>query len=174
MNKGLSESFCNLNKYFFGMPKSFWDAKTCFTKGGRWYLVNFITLRYLDSGSWLVKSGKKSAKMKLFGSFSLKGGGGPLFPNVYVRILTKSEHFCKNQKCSLGPKTQNKPLNFFWTEASQIGGVGGVRHLGKTPKKSLFFLRGSLRLYIPIIFKLFSFSKDSQTFRNLLLIGKWK
>ena len=56
------------------------------------------------------------AKTGLFGSFSLKGGGGgPLFPNVYVRIPTKSEHFCKNQKCSLGPKTQNKLYNFFLT-----------------------------------------------------------
>ena len=51
--------------------------------------------------SWSVKSGKKSAKTKLFGSFSLKGGGGPLFPNVYVRILTKSEHFCKKLKMLL-------------------------------------------------------------------------
>ena len=71
---------------------------------------------------WSVKSGKKSAKTKLFWSFSLKGGGGPLFPNVYVRILTKSEHFCKNQKCSLGPKTQNKP----------------------SQKSRIFFLTGSL------------------------------
>ena len=47
-----------------------------------------------DFGSWSVHSGKESAKTGLFGSFSLKGGGGPLFPNVYVRILTKSENFC--------------------------------------------------------------------------------
>ena len=48
---------------------------------------------------------KKRQKRDYLGTFSLKGGGGPLFPNVYVRILTKSE----NQKCSLGLKMQNKP-----------------------------------------------------------------
>ena len=58
----------------------------------------------------VVLFGKKTAKTGLFGNFFLEGGGGgPLFPNVYVRILTKSEHFCENQKCFLGPKMQNKP-----------------------------------------------------------------
>ena len=41
--------------------------------------------------------------------FFCERGGDSLFPNVYVRILTKSEHFCENQKYFLGPKMQNKP-----------------------------------------------------------------
>ena len=61
--------------------------------------------------------GKKIGKNGIIWEFFLEGGGDPLFPNVYVRILTKSEHFCKNQKCSLGPKMQNKLLIFFcWTD----------------------------------------------------------
>ena len=51
---------------------------------------------------------KKNRQKKLLGSFSLRGGG-PLFPNVYVRILTKSENFCEHQKCLLAAKMQNKP-----------------------------------------------------------------
>ena len=38
--------------------------------------------------------------------------GDPLFPNVTVRIVTKGEHFCENQKLSSGPKIQNEPLFF--------------------------------------------------------------
>ena len=33
------------DQVIFGMPKSFWGAKTCYTIGGRWYLINLITLR---------------------------------------------------------------------------------------------------------------------------------
>ena len=33
------------DQVIFGMPKSFWGAKTCFTIGGRWYLINLITFR---------------------------------------------------------------------------------------------------------------------------------
>ena len=93
---------------------------------------------------------KNRQKRDYLGIFSLKGGGGPLFPNVYVRILTKSEHFCKNQKCSLGPKTQNKPSIFFLNGGlPNRGGGGGVRYLGKTPNKSrIFFLTGSLIIIV--------------------------
>ena len=71
--------------------------------------------------------------------------GGPLFPNVYVRILTKSEIFCKNQKCSLGPKTQNKPLNFFWDGGLPNRGGGGLTFGKNSQKIPYFFLTGSLR-----------------------------
>ena len=37
-----SQDFSKLTKYFFYMPNSFWGAKTCFIKGGWWYLINFI------------------------------------------------------------------------------------------------------------------------------------
>ena len=51
-------------------------------------------------GFW-VNSGKKSAQTGLFGNFFLEGGGGgPLFPNVYVRILTKGEIFVKTKNAS--------------------------------------------------------------------------
>ena len=57
-----------------------------------------------------------------------------------------------------GPKTQNKPSNFFLNGGlPNRGGGGGVRHLGKTPKKPrIFFLTGSLINYI--------ISLHSQTF----------
>ena len=90
----------------------------------------FDHFQVIGFGVLVGKIWKKRAKTKLFGSFSLKGGGGPLFPNEYVRILTKSEHFCEHQKCFLGPKMQYKPQTNFWTEASQI--------------IPYFFLRGSL------------------------------
>ena len=31
------------DQVIFGMPKSSWGAKTCFTIGERWYLINLIT-----------------------------------------------------------------------------------------------------------------------------------
>ena len=37
-----SQNFCKLTKYFC-VPNSFWSAKTYFTKGVWWYLINFIT-----------------------------------------------------------------------------------------------------------------------------------
>ena len=75
-------------------------------------------------------------KNRIIWEFFLEGGGGPLFPNVYVRILTKSEHFYKNKKCSFGPKTQNKPLNFFFD-----GGLPnrGGPTFGKNSQKITYF-----------------------------------
>ena len=51
--------------------------------------------------------------------------------------LPKSEHFHEDQKCSEGPKMQNKPYMFFLeTGVPKRGGGGGVRHLGKIPQTS--------------------------------------
>ena len=52
--------------------------------------------------------------------------------------IPKSEEFCENQKCSLGPKMQNKQYFFVENTGFQKGGRG-VQHLGKIPKKSLSF-----------------------------------
>ena len=68
------------------------------------------------------------------------GGGGPLFPNVYIRILTKSNFF--NQKGSLGPLTQNKSLNCFLDEGLPKGGWGSAIW-EKLPKNPVFFSEGS-------------------------------
>ena len=38
----IPKTFVNLPS-FFGVPKSFWGAKTCFTLGRWWYLINLIT-----------------------------------------------------------------------------------------------------------------------------------
>ena len=85
---------------------------------------------------------KNRQKRDYLGIFSLKGGG-PLFPNVYVRILTKSEHFCKNQKGSLGPETQKKPKLFFWDEGFPKGGDGGGSDVWeKFPNNPVFFFEG--------------------------------
>ena len=60
-------------------------------------------------------------------------------PKCICQNTEKSEHFCKNQKCSFGPKTQNEPLNFSWTEASQIGRLGGSDTWEKLPNNPVFF-----------------------------------
>ena len=36
--------------------------------------------------------------------------------------LPKSEHFDEDQKCSKGPKMQNKPYFFFWKQGFVKGG----------------------------------------------------
>ena len=79
---------------------------------------------------------KKKQQRDYLGIISFKEGG-PLFLNVYVRILTKNEKICVNKKCFLGPKMPNKTLFFIWTEASQLGGRGGERE-----KETVFFSEG--------------------------------
>ena len=79
-------------------------------------------------------------KTGLFGNFFRERGGGPIFPNVYVRILTKSENFCENHKCFLGPKMQNKPLFLDGGLLNRGAGWGGVPTLGKKlPNNPVFF-----------------------------------
>ena len=51
--------------------------------------------------------------------------------------LFGSALFCKNQKCSLGPKTENKPLNFFGGGPSKGGGGPA---LGKNSQIIPYFL----------------------------------
>ena len=85
----------------------------------------------------MVVAGKNVSFGKVLGIFALEGGG-PLFPKVNVKIVTKYQLFGENQKCSLWPKMQNKPSkNFNYYRGSQKEG-GRVRHLGKFPKNTVF------------------------------------
>ena len=79
------------------MPKSFLGAKTCFTIVGRfWEFFSF-------------------------------GRGGVTYSQKYMsEWLPKSEHFHEDQKCSEGPKMQNKPyILFLETGVPKRGGGGG-------------------------------------------------
>ena len=86
-------------------------------------------------------------KTGLFGNFFLEGGGGSPIPKCICQNTDKKVNiFVKTKNAPEGLKRKINPQIYFWTEASQIGGVGGGgRHLGKSPKKSrIFFLTGSL------------------------------
>ena len=65
--------------------------------------------------------------------------GGPLFPNVYVRIPKKVNTFVETKNAPEGLKRKINPQIFFGTEASQIGGVGGSDIWEKLPKNPIFF-----------------------------------
>ena len=118
------------------MPNSFWGAKTCFTKGGWWYLINFITLSLFD----FVHSGEKNGSFGNLGSRG--GGGGPLFPKVNVKILAKFLLFGENQKWSQGPKMQNKPWFFSLpNRGSQKGGGSAIWE--KLPNNTVIFFSAS-------------------------------
>ena len=126
--------FWYIYSIIFGMPQSFSDAKTCITKGevDIWSILS-------HKGNWIsgrLLFGKQIDKNIIWAFFH--EGGGPLFLNVYVRIVTKSKNYCENQKCSLGPKMQNNPLIFFLQKGG-LGGGEGVCHLGKIPEKYRFF-----------------------------------
>ena len=69
------------------MPKSFLGAKNMFYNSGEVISDQFHHIT-LDSKSGKFR--KKSAKTRSFGNcFHCEGGGGHLFPKVYVRIVTK-------------------------------------------------------------------------------------
>ena len=88
------------------MPKSFLGAKTCFTIVGRfWEFFSF-------------------------------GRGGVTYSQKYMsEWLPKSEHFHEDQKCSEGPKMQNKPyILFLETGVPKRGGGGGSDIWEKFPK----------------------------------------
>ena len=54
--------------------------------------------------------------------------------------LPKSEHFNEDQKCSEGPKMQNKPYIFFWKQGFlKRGGGGGSDIWEKFPKNPVFW-----------------------------------
>ena len=62
--------------------------------------------------------------------------------------FTKVLGFEKTPPPPLGKNTKKTPF-FFWKQGFPKGGEGGVRHLGKIPQKSRFFLLGaSLSQYI--------------------------
>ena len=100
---------------------------------------NHITLDSKSGKFW-----KKSAKTRSFGNFFLWEGGGSPIPksicqNSYqkVNILMKTKNAPKDLKCKI-----NHTFFFLETGVPKRGGGGGVRHLGKIPKKSRFFWGG--------------------------------
>ena len=105
---------------------------------------NHITLDSKSGKFW-----KKSAKTRSFGNFFLREGGASPIP----------KSLCQNscQKVNILMKTKNAPndlkckINHIFFLATGIpkrgGGGGGVRHLGKIPKKSRFFLGSVPKLF---------------------------
>ena len=69
-----------INQGFFGMPKSFLGAKTCFTIVGRWYLSNLITLSWFEI--WRIQI--FLAKTRIFGNFFTLRGGGVTYSQKYM------------------------------------------------------------------------------------------
>ena len=104
----------------FGMPKSFQGAETCFTKGGKWYLINLNIREKVGEGR-------------------IAEEGGPLFTQLYVNFYQNFRFFGEDQKDSLRPKMQKKPYNLFAYRAFPNGEGGGVRLLGIVPSKTPFF-----------------------------------
>ena len=86
--------FWYIYSIIFGMPQSF----SILSHTGNWISGRLLFGKQIDGNIILA--------------FFLEGGG-PLFLNVYIRIVTKSKNYCENQKCPLGPKMQNNPLIFF-------------------------------------------------------------
>ena len=86
-----------------------------FYKRWRWYLVNLITLSVNNRISGLDPFilGKNWPKRDYLGSFALEGGGESSIPICICQNIDKKNFFCEHQKCSLGPKKQNKHLIFF-------------------------------------------------------------
>ena len=119
------------------MPKSFLGAKNMFYNSGEVISDQFHHIT-LDSKSGKFR--KKSAKTRSFGNcFHCEGGGSPIpksiCQNSYqkVNIFVKTKHAPNDLKCKIN-------LFFFWKQGfPKGGGGGGVRHLGKIPKKSLLF-----------------------------------
>ena len=73
---------------------------------------------------------------EVLGIFFSFGRGGVTYSQKYMsEWLPKSEHFHEDQKCSEGPKMQNKPyILFLETGVPKRGGGGGSDIWEKFPK----------------------------------------
>ena len=76
----------------------------------------------------LENSEKNRQKQEVLGIFSFERGGVTYSQKYMSEWLPKSEHFDEDQKCSKGPKMQNKPYYFLWMQGF--------------PKNPVFFLGG--------------------------------
>ena len=97
----------------------------------------FYPLKFIWFWVSFRRYGKKTV---CFGNFALEGGGSPIPKSKCQnsdKILT---FFVKTKNDPYGLKCKINPKIFFRLRGSQKGGVeGGVRHLGKIPKKFSFF-----------------------------------
>ena len=90
----------------------------------------------------LENSEKNRRKQEVLGIFFFERGGVTYSQKYMSEKLLKSEHFDEDQKCSKGPKMQNKPY-FFFLETG-VPKRGGGPTLGKYSQKIPFFLGGGV------------------------------
>ena len=73
------------------------------------------------------------------GIFPKRGGGGPLFPKLDVKMSPKMWFFVKTKNVPYGLKCKINTKFFFVNRMSQKGGWGGVRPFGTNSQKMSFF-----------------------------------
>ena len=99
---------------------------------------------------------------ELFGNFSQHRGGGLLIPKTFVILTIALKKPLKHLKITQKFPTWPKKIGKKWSKFPKGGGGGGVRHLGKTPKKSrIFFLTGSLT-WLPETMKSGNMTENTQ------------
>ena len=115
------------------------DFLGIFPKGGGVFAIPktilYLPFHFLYAETWKFWGGPVFPKVKT-GSFL----GGHLFPKLLKsKIDQKVNIFVKTKNAPKGLKCKINQTFFFENTGSQKGGRGGVRHLGKIPKKSRFF-----------------------------------
>ena len=95
----------------------------------------------------IIREGLQKKIRNYLGIFPNIGGGGLLIPKTFVILTIALKTPLKHLKITQKFPTLPKKIGKKWSKFPKGGGGGGVRHLGKIPKKfRIFFLRGSLNL----------------------------
>ena len=128
------------------MPKSSWGAKTCFTIGGKWYLINLGHLILIERPQYQSRMPLVAKKRYYVGKCGEKGWV-PMFPHSPVINITQNVNIfvkTKNAQEALKHKI-NLQIFFLWHGCSHIGEWGGVWPRGKNSHvMSFLILKSSL------------------------------
>ena len=145
--KGGGRVFLN-PKTFVNLPSVFLYAKIILRCQNMFYNSGEVISDQFHHITLDSKSGKfwkKSAKTRSFGNFfHCEGGGSPIPKSICQNSYQKVNIFVKTKNAPNDLKCKINHTFFFGNRGSQKGERGGgVRHLGKIPKKSRLFFWGA-------------------------------